>query len=142
MAKDKMTISEFITRLPKFAKATQSLILKEWDKNTLEATSKAKIKTPAASFALERANTRLKARITPTGIKSFIVNRLPYARKLHDDTSLRLKNPGELSYYRRGGKVFKRKKGEHEFISKAVTEQSGELTRDIFNAIDKAWNAL
>lgn len=138
MAKERF--SEWVKNtLPKLPFEMQQDALLSWNRNTVEAQSKSKKFVPVAVGNLRDSIDTIKAKITSNGIVSAIIARVPYAARIHNDKSLRLKDPGEISYYIAGSPQKKVIKGESEFISKGIDETEDQFIRDLKKVIGKVW---
>ena len=74
---------------------------------------------PVATGNLEGSGARVKAQITSKGIRSALLFKMPYAEFINSITNKdQLRNPGELSYYLKGTKVKKKRKGKTQFLDK------------------------
>jgi len=123
-------------------------ILNEWTKETGDIMANAQRLAPIASGTLEGSAVMRQARLTGHGIESAVLFKVDYAAELNKkDTSIVLKNKGEVSYYlgkkksitpkgktrkgdRGGVKVIKQRKGRKGFLDIAV-----RLGQPFFNKI-------
>jgi hypothetical protein len=116
------------------------VVLNLWDKWTLQTLADAQSKAPVASGTLEGSGSNRRAYITKNGVQSAIVFKVDYAKKLNDvNSGLRLKENGELSYYSAGTKVFKQRKGELGFLSKAEQENKSKFVEITEWAVSKSF---
>lgn len=152
----KMTINDFNKQLAKLGDRTKQISLLKWNQATLETRGLAQSKAPLASGALVRSITDIKAKITDSGLTSYIVSFLPYAYKLHEAASNKTwKEKGEISWYqyggghagkkrgiRRGQKWIKARKGETKFVNNAVKENSNIFVDAVKDAITEYWNNM
>jgi len=144
MAVKTLTVEQFAKGLHRMSDRSQSIMMRLWDVQTRDTNSLAQKMIPIASGALMRANEWLRARVTPTGVESFIVNNMPYAERIHDDPTIRLKNKGEVSYRRAGGIIKKQRKGSQKWVPRAIKfkARKNDYENAIFKAIDKMWDAV
>jgi hypothetical protein len=132
---NKETLQEFIKNWHKFDDKVVRSAIAGWNSNTLLAMVKAQFYSPVDKGNLQGSARRVKAKITPTGIKSSYIFAEPYAYKLEkgvrDDgvTPLNIKttiNPNARSGY----------------ASKGADDQEPEFMRDLYRAISKAWREI
>lgn len=108
-------------------------VLRTWTLLTVEVMTKAQKLAPLASGALEGSAGFLRAKLTPNGVESSVMFKVPYARKLNDkESGIILKERGEISYMVGDTVVKKKRKGRLGFLDIAVNRNQ----RD-FNAILK-----
>jgi hypothetical protein len=149
------TLEQFIKALPKLAPETAKKAIRSWNQETIAAMDVSKGLAPEAGGGLVNSAFTKKAKIAPTGIESYIVYTAPYAQRLHNDSTLRLKKKGEVSYYlwgnghegkkkgvRRGQKVNKQRQGRAGFLSKGVDKSSGNFIDALMDDIGDVWLQL
>jgi len=137
------TLEDFIKNLNSMHFGIQELALKEWDEDTLIVQGKARENAPMTIGRLVRSIQNIKAKITKKGLESYIVAKVPYAKMLEigerNGKRIRLKAPGELSYYLKGKKRFKKKKGQIGYISKAIDDTEDLFINGLKTIISKIW---
>jgi len=134
------TVDAWVKTLPKRSNDIQRGALTVFDRNTVDAQSRARSRAPETTGALARQTRRLKARIVNGKVKSFLVNMLPYAPGMDDEKSgLRLKARGENSVYRNGRWIKKKRRGRLGFVTEAVEKQADPLVKELGDMIGRVW---
>jgi hypothetical protein len=139
------TLKSFVKELPDFDDDIIKALVGEWNNETGFVQSDASRNAPVAGAFLIRSGVVQRARITASGIESQYSFTVPYAEKLNDITSgLNLKEKGEVSYYVKGQKVKKQKKGELGYSDLAVEKaaQNDRFINITNRAISRAWRNL
>ena len=143
----KETLQQFVKNLHKMSPAIQKMALTEWNQNTFIAANNARELAPFALGNLFDSINSIKARITPKGIVSYIVAKVPYAKMLEtgfdrNGNPIQLKSPGEISYYANGTKILKRRKGVIGFMGKGIDKAEHLFIEGLKTVISKAWRIV
>jgi len=137
------TFNDFVRKFGKTGELVERLVLKPWN-NELQFTITDVGKfVPIASGALRDSIKSVKARVTDSGIVSYIESRIPYAKRLHnapDGEVQNWKRPGELSYHDGGQRITKKQRGTNKFISRAINIHEKYFMDIVSKAVSKAFN--
>ncbi len=147
----KETIQQFNENFKNASGVIQSLILNAWSGQTVVVKGSAKDIAPQTTLqALSKSIDAIKAKITDTGVTSYVVAKVPYAVVIEagerDGKPIKLKPIGAVSYYVGKGKsrkaIKKIRQGVTGFLSKAARKEWPGFMEITKNTISKAWEKL
>lgn len=135
------TLETFLKNLNTFDNKILKEVLQGFNRVTEQAMSDSQEKAPIASGNLVRSAAVLTAKQTENGVKSAVLYKAEYAKRLHDG-NYKLKPAGAFSYYDKGQKWYKAQQGEAGWLQKAVDSKQENLINEVSRAIDEAWSRI
>jgi len=143
------TLDKFVKNFLKFDKQVQGKVLDDWQKETTFTFSDAQKLVPVASNTLQISGSVMKARITTQGVESSIQYKQPYASFLNDPLAvsskgnpIKLKKPGEFSYYSKGTKVNKKQEGKLGYLDIAMERHDQNFVKLTSKIVSQVFNKL
>ena len=131
----------FLKKLPSFDKIILKEALKGFNQVTQNILSESQDRVPIARGILLESGAVLKAQQTPTGLKSSVLYKANYAKKIHDGKGPLIPK-GQPSYYDGGQLWNKQRTGERQFLSSAMADHEDNLLEEVYQAIDLAWDRI